>query len=215
MFGAGALLERITSTFWGWGFLYYLYGGVASPNVSPLNDYLWRHGYPGVPRAYLSYGTAWSAFLKGYSLSHTSGGILRVSGTYGDKIVSVDGEYSYYSLGRLITLKSGVLYAHPSLGLGRSKLTLTVGDNVVEFDSLLSSPGQVSVLTSSSWLLVPEVEVLWRKERFLFLGAGIGYLLALPRGNWVTEGISVRGGPPTAMDGLLFNLRLGLGFVVL
>ncbi len=211
MFG----LERIITTFWGWGFLYYLSGGVSMPQVSSLNDYLWRHGYPGVPGAYLTYSTRWSAFVKGYSLSHTSGGILGVRGTYGDRIVSVGGEYHYYSVGRLLTLKSKTLYVHPSVGVGRSRLTLTVGSNVVEFDSLLASPGQVSVLTSSSWVVVPEMDLLWRKEGFLFLGMGVGYMLAFPKGSWVTEGIGVRNGPSTAMDGLLFNLRLGLGFVVL
>ncbi len=185
------------------------------PGVSPLNEYLWRHDYPGVPKAYLTYSTRWSAFVRGYSLSHTTGGILGVKGTYGDRVVAVDGEYHYYSLGKLLTLKSKSLYLHPSLGAGRSKLTLTVGSNVVVFDSLLASPGQVSVLTSSSWLLVPEVDLLWRKESFLFFGLGVGYMLAFPKGNWVTESIEVKGGPSTAMDGLLFNLRLGLGFVVL
>jgi len=215
MFGAGALLERITSTLWGWGFLYYLGAGVSFPGVSALNDHLTNYGYPAVPEAYVSHLKGWRLFVKGYALSHFSGGIWGGSATYGDRIVSIDGDYYYYSLGRMLTLRNKVLYLIPSIGLGRSSLVLTVGDNVVKFDSLLSSPGQISYLETRPWVLTPEVELIWRKESFLFIGGRLGYMLAFPKGNWSTEGIGVREGPPSSLEGPYFNLVIGLGFVML
>ena len=215
MFGIGTVLDKITSLFWGFGFLYHLGGGVSLPTTASLNGYLRDYGYPSVPEAYLSEVSGWRIFLKGYTVSRFSGGIWGGEATSGDKVVSIDGSYSYYSLGKLLTLKSGTFYLLPSVGLGRSNLTLTVGDNVVRFDSLLSSPGKVSTLRTDSWILTPEAEFLWRKEAFLFLGARLGYMLAFPKGRWTTEGVEVKGGPNTAMDGLYFHLTIGLGFVVL
>jgi len=178
------LLERITSTLWGWGFLYYLGAGVSFPGVSALNDHLTNYGYPAVPEAYVSHLKGWRLFVKGYALSHFSGGI------WGGSVI-------------------------PSIGLGRSSLVLTVGDNVVKFDSLLSSPGQISYLETRPWVLTPEVELIWRKESFLFIGGRLGYMLAFPKGNWSTEGIGVREGPPSSLEGPYFNLVIGLGFVML
>ncbi|NPA80472.1 MAG: hypothetical protein GXO29_05440 [Thermotogae bacterium] len=208
------LLGNLLNVLWGWGFVYYVGGGAIAPSVGDLNSRLSRYGYPNVPEAYFQSWGGWRLFVKGYAFGKFEGSLAGSKVIWEDKVVAVDGSLYSYSLGKVYKLRRNV-FLLPSFGVGRSRLMLTVGRNVAIFDSLLASPGQVASLETSTWTLNPEIEAVWRKERFLFLGARLGYVFAFPKGSWRTQDIEIEGGPATALDGPYVHIFIGLGYVVL
>ncbi|NPB03833.1 MAG: hypothetical protein GXO39_05410 [Thermotogae bacterium] len=214
MFNVGDLLSQFLQFFWGWGFVYQFAGGIAAPNVGDLNRRLWEYGYPGVPEAYISSGGGWQLFVKGWGVGRYSFSILPRKVVWQDRLIYVDGGEYYYFLGKMFPI-FGKNYVFPSLGIGKSHLNLIVGKNVSVFDSLLTSPGTITMIRTEPWILVPQVEAVWKKERFLFFGARVSYPIAFTRGDWKMGDVSVKGGPNSALDGLRLHLFVGFGYVVL
>ena len=197
----------------GAGFVYLFGSGAMLTEMEPLNQHLWRAGYPGVPKAYVRTSSEWFFFYKRFSFSVSTSRTTSPTTVWNGKYTYARGQWRKFALGRLFG--SGDWILHISLGAGSSRLEVGIGDHVEDFDSTLTTETGARVLTTSAWDLTPEVLLSRRISRIFFLGVKGGYVYSLAGGVWKSNGITLKGGPHVSLSGPYITLFLGAGILIL
>lgn len=212
MFGISEIAGKLFSIFNGWGIVYFWSLGGNIIGVGDINNHLQSANYPKISPYNISSSGEFGIFAKKYFISKRNLTLWHRNYSNSSNLVGFGGNCWYISLGRLFNLK--YIKILPQVGMGRSEMDLTVGKNVMDFDSLLINPGRITSLNRKSLVLVPYMRVFAKRKWVLFFSGGMGYILPFYKSPWEIEGIGKVNGPSTAFGGLVVDLALGLGLLI-
>ncbi len=146
--------------------------------------------------------------------------------TPGGRFARLQAHYSTITLGWDLVPRARYSIV-PTLGVGRGKYVLTVGDlsgggvtpasPQPSFDEVLAAPGPVSRLAGGHWIWEPMIAgdlLLTRgatRSRGITLGLRAGYRIAPNRPEWRYRGDRASGGPVDQAAGPIVRLTVGVG----